>query len=255
MPEFPLRTSQVQHEWLQNGKFNYLINKVDGQVLWSDAPIQHRDDFIGAAVQSHWTALDGSDAQEAHAISAGVLGGVLSLTSGDTTTVAESISGYALGRNFRADKGGCLFQVRLAMSSAITTRGVFVGFTDTISAEEAFTISGTTLTSTTTDGFGLLYDTAQTTDQWYACGCDSDVDAVHTITGVAPVADTYQTLTVAIDQAGSARFWINNKLYHTMSAACSPDVLITPVFYIMARTTASAIALVDYANAFGGRLT
>lgn len=225
--------------------------RVDG------AHVGVKDDFYGDAIDARWTPLTGSDASgtvPAVGISAGVAGGVASLATGDTATFSECAAEITLGRNFRASFGGLIFETRLTLSSSAAALSIFAGLTDSVALEEAFSLSGTTLTSTATDGAGFLFDTDQTTDQWYMVGVngDTDVPTGGLISGVAPTADTYQVLTLCIDKAGCGHFFINGIL-RNVCEGLSQNILLTPTVHIATRTTAAKTALVDYVQCWSLR--
>lgn len=207
------------------------------------------DDFLGDVIADQWSAAKGSDGQAViAAVVAGESGGAVAQTTGDTTVVAESCVSLTHGLNYKAANGDLVFEARVKID-AITTVQQFIGLTDvlaTTTLEQPFTINGTTVTSTATDAVGFLFDTDATTDVWHLVGVANDVDATRIQTSIAPVAGTYAKFRIELSAAGVAKFYINDVLVGTMSAAVTASVALTPVVEAMARTTASRVQTVDY---------
>lgn len=148
------------------------------------------------------------------------VGGVLRVTAGDGDgTVAVDGSQVVLAVPFKANQGGLSFECRLNITD-ITLGSVFVGFTDATGLEEPFSVSGTTVTSNASDGVGFVFDTAMTTDEWWAVGVAGDTDATgNGTTSTAPVNATYQTLRVDVDSDGEgATFYIDDVQVATLTA-------------------------------------
>jgi len=179
------------------------------------------------------------------------VGGVLRLSAGDGDgTVAVDGSQVVVALPWTANAGGLSFECRLKITD-ITLGSVYVGFTDSTSLEEPFSVSAATITSTATNGVGFVYDTAMTTDQWWVVGVNGDTDAVGSgTTGTAPVNATYQRLRCDIDSDGlGASFYINDTLVSTREdAVCSASAtLYFTVFANGNGTNASAHTVdVDY---------
>ena len=181
----------------------------------------------------------------------GIEFGVYELTSGDagvdTAGDAEQVS---LSLEWQADQGGLVFETRLHLDAAITTVEICVGLTDTVALELPFTNSTDTITAVASDAVAFCYDTNATTDEWWALGVDSTTKATgNAATGTAPVADTYQTLRIEIDDGGAdCRFYIDGVLAGTLTANCvTPTVALAPVVVISsAQTATSHVVDVDY---------
>ena len=187
----------------------------------------------------------GSDAQAVDPVVATVAskGNVWQCVSGDAGTgVAADGSQLVAAAPLNASRGGLFFRADVSIVSAVTNAQVFVGFTDSKSLELPASISGTTVTTNMSDGFGFAYDTGATTDQWYAVGVDTNTDATgQAITGEAPTADTFQTLYAECDADGAnARFYIDGSLVATFTAnACTPTVDLYFTCIVNATTTTS----------------
>ncbi len=212
------------------------------------------DDFIGAAVlPAVWTSLEGTDSATSAAVIAGVVNGVLRLTTGDAGTgIAADGEQIVQTLQWLASNGNLCCEYRVKMS-AITTCWAFLGFTDRIDALEAAiesAASGDTLTTNATDAVGFMFDTRMTTDNWWLVGVANDVDATAQNTGIAPTAAQYQVLRVEVDLSGNASFFINgNPVGTRMSTAVTPSVLLTPTFGVSKTSVAASMTMdVDYAH-------
>lgn len=207
------------------------------------------DDFDGDVIGDQYAAVLGSGGAAAAAISA-AKGGVLLLTSDDSAgTVAADAAEIVRELNWFAENDELVMEARVKLSS-IAAVGAFVGFTDTKSLEAAFVSAGSanTITSNASDAVGFMFDTSMTADNWWACGVDTDVDAVHEDTGEAPVADTYQKLTVRVSSAGAGSFYINDTLVAGPIAGCvTPGTALTPSILVVPKAAAAVKTMsVDY---------
>jgi hypothetical protein len=221
--------------------------------------IRFFDDFLGDVVSEKWSAADGSDPQSVLAtILAGQVNGVVRLTSGDAGTGdAADASVLTLGLNWSAAMGNLFMEAKVKLS-AITAVRVNVGFTDvlaTTTLESPFSLGASdALTSVTTNGVCFVFDTAADTDVWWACGVKADVDATKVNTGSVPVADTYQTLRIEIDLAGTATFYIDGRIVATVANAVTAATPLTPVISVVTTTTATKSVDADYLEVSGDRL-
>jgi hypothetical protein len=212
------------------------------------------DDFLQQTIteaDTPWAFNKGNDAQAADpVIVAAAEEGVIRLTTGNNSgTLSDDGSQIVCAVPVQADSGGLVFETRLKINTAVTTVSVNAGFTDSTSLEEPFTISGSTITAVATDAACFVYDTAQTTDQWMACSVDGDtVDEDSDLTGIAPVADTYQTLRIEVDSDGNTiRYYINGSLVRTLTiTGISPSVNLYATVVANATTTTSRVVDIDY---------
>lgn len=210
------------------------------------------DDFMGDLLADEWTAITGNDAQAvAAAISAGVLGGVVAMTSGDSNpgVTAADAAGLVLGRNWRASDGGLFMEARVKLD-AITTARAFIGFTDTIALEFPAVFSGATLVAAADDAVGFLFDTVgNAPDDWYGVGVKATVVGARQDCGAAPAADTYDILRVEISSAGAATFYLNGTSVATLANAVTATTLLTPVLIVMeAGVAAVRVLTCDYVH-------
>lgn len=238
-----------------------LIVGNDGNQFNADANVSTYtlfDDFVGDTLNSNlWhNPTKGSDPATVDFAIAQDINGRIRGTTGAGAGGTMAVNGILIdgGLSFKANTGGLSFQTRLK-ASAITNIVIFAGLTDQVSTlEMPFTLSGSTLTSNTTDGVGFLFDTGATAATWKLVGCAADTDATlqeavqsTSITTTAPAANTYQTLRVELGTDGSANFWIDGKKVGVkMSGAVTATVALTPVIAVFTKTAASATLDVDY---------
>lgn len=215
------------------------------------------DDFVRSSQALSTTAVDGwrstkgSDGQGVDwTITPDVNGKIVGVI-GDTTA-SMAVSGVQLdsGLNWKANQGDLVFQARVKMSQ-ITTIAVFVGLTDQVSALEMpihSAASANTITTNATDAVGFFFDTSMTADTWWIAGVANGTDATHQNTGIAPVADTYETFRIEVGTDGSAVFYRNGVVVGTkMIGAVTPTVALTPVIAGFNRDTTGTPSLTaDY---------
>jgi len=192
------------------------------------------DDFIGDTINTTYAGVAGSDPQAlVAACIAGSVGGQAKIVTGDDATTTMAVNGAQFGSslNFSSASGLLMMETRIKIS-AITDISLFVGFTDRASGTLEMPIqsnaSGNTLISTATDAVGFMFDTAMTTDNIWAVGVDSDVDATAVNTGLAFVADTFKVLRVELASDGVAMFYIDGTAVARLTGACGNDVPLTP---------------------------
>ena len=207
------------------------------------------DDFLGPAITTNeWLAnSDGGTG----AITLQVDGAAL-ITTGTTDGHREALT---QSLNWRASDGGPLtFEVRVKCVSEITTRAIFVGFTDLVTVENPIEKDADSYSSNASDAVGFMYDTDAAIKRWYCVGVKGDNDVTPFDTGVAPVADTYQTLRVVVDITGGATYFIDGALVGSRKNAVTASTDLTPIMLIENRTTTAARAInVDYVYVEKGR--
>lgn len=208
------------------------------------------DDFLGDIVKPEYTEASGSDGQAVQAIVQEQYG-VYQLTSGDAgANTAGDAEQLALSRNWSADQGSLVFEIRLHLDAAITTVEICVGLTDNVALELPFTNSTDTITAVAADAVAFCFDTNATTDEWWVLGVANTTKATgNAASGVAPTNDVYQVLRIEIDSGGAdCRFYIDGVLVGTITANCVTNtVLLAPVIVISSAQTASShVVDVDY---------
>lgn len=210
------------------------------------------DHFFGAALAGQWVGV--AENSGSAAIVAGVEGGVVGLITGTTSgNRAQLVS----GRNLKTVSGSITFKARVKSVTAITTRALFIGLTDSVSQENPIEIgAGDVVTSTATDAVGFVFDTDATTDKWFVAGVKNDTDTTLTavnINGsqVAPVADVYDDYGITVSPEGHAEFFLNGVFVARIDNCVTPTVLLTPVILIETRTSGAATAYADFADCEG----
>lgn len=213
--------------------------------------VSFTDDFIGDALDARWNIVEGTDSATSDAaILAGGIGGILRFTTGDagTGTAADMVQ-MTQALQWQASNGGLAVEARFKLS-AITTCYVFFGFTDVVTLEAPIVsaASGDTFTTTATDAVGIMFDTRMSTDTWWLTGVATDVDATMQNTGVAPVADTFETWRIEVSATGVASFFRNGvQVGSAMTGAVTAAADLTPTFNVSKTSvTASMTADMDY---------
>ena len=229
-----------------NHKLPFLAD--GGEYYSASAPRLITDNFSQATLHTNWTVNKGTDAQCVNFVPTAADLGYVKGTTGDvgsgTAADAVSITGPL---NFKPSVSAVQFVARVKMD-AVTNMAVFIGMHDTLAStlEMPFTLSGTTFTSTATDGFGFLIDTAATTDTIRCIGVATDTDTAATDTADAWAADTWKVFRLECTTAGSVRFYIDDVLVATIAACCTPTVFLCPIVAAVARTTTSKNCSVDF---------
>lgn len=216
----------------------------DGKTFYDATSKYLVDCFRGAVLDGLYSVAEGNDNVTALAVlDTDQQGGEVDLVTGDAGS-GTAADGTAMAGPLVWEMEEAAVQTRLFMRakiSAITNVAFYLGFTDTLPAstlEMPFTLATTTFTSNATDGGGLLFDTAATTDTIRGIGVDTDVDSTTPLnTGVAPTADTYMDFLLLVTPAGLASVYLNGTLYGTFTM--SPDVDVCPIAIAEARSTAS----------------
>ena len=149
------------------------------------------DHFTGAALAGEIAGVVENSGTAA--IIVGQEGGAATITTGTSDGNRAHLSA---GLNWKAASGSIWFEARVKNVTAVTTRALFIGVTDTVAQENPIELgSAQAITSNATDAVGFIFDTAATTDVWYIGAVKGDVDATLApvqVSGVsvAPVADT-----------------------------------------------------------------
>ena len=214
----------------------------------------YMDDFLyqtWTEADTQWLGNNGGDAEAVDpVIEAAAEGGVMTLVSGNVGgTCSTDCSQIVSAMPVQADSGALVFEARVHIDSAVTGGSVNIGLTDITTIQEGVSISGTTVTTTMASGVMFVYDTAQTTDEWYFIGVNANTDATgNAITGTAPTADTYQTFRIEVDANGATcRGYINGTLEISLTANCVPaSTNLFPTITVNATTTTSVALDVDY---------
>lgn len=225
-------------------KANSLImlgREVIGGKLSTGSMVRFLDHFDGAVLSNRWAVLKGSDGSAVNPAITVAAGGKVRLTNASAGTASMAVGGAQIvtARNWEVDKTGFLMGGSLQMST-LTNMSVYFGMTDKVTLEAAFSLSGGTLTSNATDGFGFLYDDAATAKTWKCVGVANNVDATIYDTGIAPTAAIDDVFAIEVDASGNATFYLNGVAVYTMAGAVTPTVALTPSVSSWVRTTAAA---------------
>ena len=170
-----------------------------------------RDDFLGA-VTHQWNLFNGTSASAA-AVPGGSRDGRLRFTLGTDaagTFAANGVAITSITSPWRVESGGLTALAYLyPIDTTVDDVAIFFGFRNAVSSNVMpFTLAaGDVLTANTiTEGFGLLYDPAATTDQWALVGVKGgSVTGRLDFTGIVPVTSVLQQIAIEITAAGTAR--------------------------------------------------
>lgn len=267
-----------------------LVRRYDGEsgeTVQVNHPIQYYDDFLGDVLRDEWNVAVGNDSDTPTvAISAGLLGGRLLLTSGnDSGAPPEDLIPVTLamlnsGLNFTP---GSLYDLNLEVSlgTGATLGSIGMGFTDAAPSEveQPLTTStdfplANTPSCVTGCGFVAEADSSATAGLrtwrlWGVAGSavkvlvDSDI-----VTTVATTA--LQILRVRLNRRGQLSGWINGRLIFNQetqsgagrilqqgstTAAVTPATALMPYVFVRnpLSTAASRTALVDYVRIWASR--
>lgn len=228
-----------------------LLLPVDGQTFWSaSAPRLITDHFASSVINSSYSLAKGSNGSTAHfaavsgtpSVVKGTTGAAGTGVAADAVTISGPLS-FKISDLTRPMR----FSTRIKLS-AITNVMVFVGFTDTLpttTLELPIELSAGSTTTNATDAVGLVFDTSATLDNWKAVAVNNDTDGTTTDSGTAPVADTYQDITVELDTSGNAKVWLNTTLVATLTAAVRTSVNLCPIVAACARSTSTRDITLD----------
>ena len=148
--------------------------------------------------------------------------------------------------------GPIAIETRVEMA-ALTTRSIFIGFTDANADDvaEPQTSNTVTMTPVASDYCGFVLD-SQLTDSadWHAVFRGGDVTASTTSTDLdldedATAAES-QVLRVEIDTNGTARWYVDGKLKSTQTGAVSTTVVQAAIVGCWGTTTTAANLDIDY---------
>lgn len=222
---------------------------LDGQTFWSTtSPRLVTDHFGGSIRDSRYATGVGTDGDTTTFNISTSTPSTITATTGNSGTVALDSTAIAGPLSFAASDGVIQFSARVKLS-AITSVYVWVGLTDTLptgsTTELPITLSSTTYTANATDAVGFLFDTAATTDVWYMNSVANGTVNTAPLTGPAPVADTYNLLTMQVLPSGIASFWIDGTLIGQMTGVVTTSVSLCPIIVGCTRTTSTRTITAD----------
>jgi hypothetical protein len=222
-----------------------------------------QDDFVGAALAGEVAGQVENSGTAAIVVAQ--RGGAVGLVTGASDTNRVQIT---TGLNHLVSDGSIRVQWRVKNVTAILTRALFIGLTDTVSLENPIQLSGTTFTSNATDAVGFVFDTAATTDVWYTAGVNADTDKGGTAVSidgsqVAPTINVYENFAIEVTPQGDAilSYGKDNADGHStgmrevarITAAVATTALLTPIALLETRSAAAKTAYVDSLIIMSGR--
>lgn len=213
-----------------------------------DRYARHYDDFLGDVLADEWTPNSGTVAADP-AITSNSINGELGIIS-SFTNAGYAADGAQINSalNYQADQGGLVMEAYVKPSST-TSQTIFIGFTDSASLEQPLNFStGVATQASATDAVGFLFDSVNTTQQWYGVGVDTGVTATAVATGISMTA-AYKTFKVAVDTSGNATMYIDGDLVATIGDALSATVQLTPIVSVQSNDAVTTTVSVDYLQA------
>ena len=210
------------------------------------------DDFVGDVLSVEWQTADTGSGSSADAvISAGANGTIVMVTG----TADNGYSAISRELNFQGQLN-CVMAARIAVNDIADVK-IEVGFTDAHDDAGAVDTLATYAT-TATDAVGWIFDTDDTA-YWQCFGVDSNTEATKIEDGLAPVAATYETLIVAVEDTTAHFYRLDANGYQTyksapMTGAVTKDVSLTPWVFVQSRESSDSKTLtVDYIKAWQRR--
>ena len=210
------------------------------------------DDFLGDVLDVEWRTADTGSGSSADAvISAGANGTIVMVTG----TADNGYSALSRELNFQGQLN-CVMAARIKVDDIAAVK-IEVGFTDAHDDAGAVDTLATYAT-TATDWVGWIFDTDDTA-YWQATGVDSNTEATKIEDSLAPVAATYETLIVALEDTTAHFYRLDANGYQTyrsapMTGACTKDVSLTPWVFVQSREAGDSKTLtVDYIKAWQRR--
>ena len=210
------------------------------------------DDFVGDVLSVEWRTADTGSGSSADAvISAGANGTIVMVTG----TADNGYSALSRELNFQGQLN-CVMAARIKVDDIAAVK-MEIGFTDAHDDAGAVNTMATYAT-TATDWVGWVFDTDDTA-YWQATGVDTNTEATKIEDGHAPVAATYETLIVALEDTTAHFYRLDANGYQTyrsapMTGACTKDVSLTPWVFVQSRESSDSKTLtVDYIKAWQRR--
>lgn len=203
----------------------------------------------GPADRFSTTAGAGTGNAAAVTVAASMNGEVTLKSASDDGTHAQNCSTFTgINLAWKANQGGLVMEARLKISD-VSEAVMFVGFTDTISTtvELPLYMASGNVDSDATDACGVVYDIDATTDQFTQCGVKNGTDTAPTLSGSAPVDDTYFVVRVEVSAVGAVQGFINGKAIGEPTAnAVTATTALTPAIVIGNRSANQVTATIDY---------
>ena len=142
----------------------------------------------------------------------------------------------------------CVMEARVKMTP-ITNVAMAVGFADAshgAANEIVAEITDAAQETRATEFAGFVFDTDSTADTWYYAASKAGTPGTPVATAIAPTANTYQTLRVAMNTDGDATFYINGDPVGFLATCVTTGTLLTPIWaFLDIAGSASAKGYVD----------
>lgn len=196
--------------------------------------------------------------------------GVFRFTASQTTAT-PSVAGTTFGivgpsLSWKPNQGPGAYSGRLRIGARIKKsiytggeHGVFVGFTDTTSAEfPVYDTGGSADGAAATNAFGIGWNLSGDTG-WVGLAVDGDVLQQVQLTTVAPTANTYVTLEAELhrgqgDTGGTVTFYVDGVAKGRIDNPCNTSTALTPCVYGY-DTGGASLLDIDWINVSGPRDT
>ena len=218
------------------------------------------DDFFdssNADMDNRYTrAVTGSGAGAVLTLTANQEWGSARMTTGTTN---DGISAMSLGTIFKGDYNAVM-AVRFKIN-VVTNMKIEVGFRDTVANNSAGIVNVLQTPSfNASNGCCWVFDTDATVDTWAVEGVNATVVATGetlatTAAGSVPVADTYQTLVVAMmeDSAYFMRYTADGRKQGEtilVSGSQLGSVALAPSVFVQTRNTTTKLLDIDFFKAW-----
>jgi hypothetical protein len=186
---------------------------------------------------------------------------VVSGSEGTLSTIGTTLNDYCFlylpGLSWYGQNNACI-ACRLHIDTAITTTKVEVGFSDSITNAGVVNALATP-TFNATNGVVCIYDTSDTA-YWQLAGVKAATAATKIEDSKAPVADTYQTIIVALENTNAKMFLLNeynDLIYESawMADAITATTALVPWVGVQTRTTAARSIGIDFIDVIQQRTT
>lgn len=230
--------------------------------LQADSVVTLDDHFFGPVLDANkWSVGNGGGASAASpVVSVGLQNGAIVAitgTAGDGT--ADSF--ISSGRHFKGDQNA-VFRTRLKVGAAVASVKIECGFQDAIASATTHAVnSKSASTFISSDAVCWIYDTNDTGRGWDGMGIANPTAATRmTSYNVVPVADTYETLEIAlIDGTAFFSHYTVDGLRDfgpvSMLLAVTKTVLLCPYVSVEARSATTKTLTIDRIKAFQAQTT
>ena len=218
------------------------------------------DDFSGADIDSYWTQTEDNGGTVAIGTTAAVTGAGSAVNGSFTITtdVNDDDRGMLAGSlNFFPTKNPVM-EARVKISR-ITLASFGVGFSDAVTEGndvQPFSVTGTTITDTASNGAAIVFDTDATTKYFYIVNSNAGTQGGTLLSSTyVPVADTYVTLRIAIDSAGNADYFINGVQvgHKALAVAITSAATLCPYVSCINRAGTALVLTCDYIKVWQDR--